>query len=179
MGIRKSKHPQVDIDGLMDGICADHQIQQETAATKERLEELRIAQATLQEATESLKQATAALNEAVVTLNATKGSADNIVSGICRVIVDAQKNAKFKVQIEREDLEQMMNLSQAALKTDEILMEQHRTAQLQNMEEHERKVANILSRNKGVWISDFWMKVLAIAILVYTLLTFLYVEVKT
>ena len=116
MGIRKSKHPQVDIDGLMDGICADHQIQQETAATKERLEELRIAQATLQEATESLKQATAALNEAVVTLNATKGSADNIVSGICRVIVDAQKNTKFKVQIEREDLEQMMNLSQAALK---------------------------------------------------------------
>ena len=73
----------------------------------------------------------------------------------------------------------MMNLTQAALKTDEILMKQHRAAQRQNIEEHERKVANILSRNKGIWISDFWMKVLVIAMLVYTLLTFLYVEIRT
>lgn len=179
MGIGKSKHTQMDIDGLMDEIGADHQVQQESAVTKERLEELRAAQATLQEAAESLKQATTALNEAMVAFNAAKDSADNIVSGICRAIVDAQENTKFKVKIEREDLEQMMNLSQAALKTDEILMEQHRTVQLQNMEEHERKVANILSQNKGVWISDFWMKVLVIAMLIYTLLTFLYVEVKT
>ena len=73
----------------------------------------------------------------------------------------------------------MMNLSQAALKTDEILLKQHHAAQLQNMEEHERKVANMLSRNKGIWISDFWMKVLVIAMLIYTLLTFLYVEIRT
>ena len=54
----------------------------ETTAVKERLEELRAAKATLQEAAESLRQATVALNEAVVALNAAKGSADNIVSGI-------------------------------------------------------------------------------------------------
>lgn len=179
MGIGKSKHTQMDIDGLMDEIGAEHQVEQETTAVKERLEKLRAAKATLQEATESLRQATAALNEAVVALNAAKGSADNIVSGISRAIVDAQENTKFKVEIEREDLEQMMNLSQAALKTDEILLKQHHAAQLQNMEEHERKVANMLSRNKGIWISDFWMKVLVIAMLVYTLLTFLYVEIRT
>ena len=86
----------------------------------------------------------------MVALNAAKGSADNIVSGISRAIVDAQENTKFKVEIGREDLEQMMNLSQAALKTDEILLKQHHAAQLQNMEEHERKVANMLSRNKGL-----------------------------
>lgn len=179
MGIGKSKHTQMDIDGLMNEIGAEHQTEQESAAVKERLEELRAAKTTLQEAAESLKQATAALNEAVVALNAAKGSADNIVSGICKAIADAQENTKFKVEIGREDLEQMMNLSQAALKTDEILMKQHRAALRQNIEEHERKVANILSRNKGIWISDFWMKVLVIAMLVYTLLTFLYVEVKT
>lgn len=179
MGIGKSKHTQMDIDGLMNEIDAEHQTEQESAAVKERLEELRAAKTTLQEAAESLELATAALNEAVAALHAAKDSADNIVSGICRAIVDAQENTKFKVQIGREDLEQMMNLSQAALKTDEILMEQHRTAQLQNMEEHERKVAHILSRNKGVWISDFWMKVLTTAILVYTFLALLYVEVKT
>ncbi len=179
MGIGKSKHTQMDIDGLMDEIGAEHQVEQETTAVKERLEELRAAKVTLQEAAESLRQATAALNEAVAALHAAKDSADNIVSGICRAIVNAQENTKYKVKIGREDLEQMMNLSQAALKTDEILMKQHRAAQLQNMEEHERKVANILSRNKGVWISDFWMKVLVIAMLVYTLLTFLYVEIRT
>lgn len=92
--------------------------------------------------------------------------------------MDAQENTKFKVHFERENLEQMMNLSTAALKTDEIMMKQHRDQQLKNLEIQERKIAKILSRNEGFWLSDFWMKVLAIAMLVFSLLTLLYVQIK-
>lgn len=87
MGIGKSKHTQMDIDGLMNEIDAEHQTEQESAAVKERLEELRAAKTTLQEAAESLELATAALNEAVAALHAAKDSADNIVpalQGNCR-----------------------------------------------------------------------------------------------
>lgn len=172
MGIGKSKHTQMDIDGLMNEIDTDRQIGQEEANTSKWLEELRIAQ-------NNLKEATVTLNDAIAALNSAKDSADNIVSGICKAIVDAQENTKFKVHFEREDLEQMMNLSMTALKTDEIMMKQHRDQQLKILEAHERKVAKILSRNEGIWLSDFWMKVLSITILVFSLLTFLYVQIKT
>lgn len=179
MGIGKSKNTQIDIDGLISEIGTVHQIEREKADFIKRLEELRNAKTTLKEATESLIQVTTSLNEAITVLNAAKDSADNIVSGICKAIVDAQENTKFKVHFEREDLEQMSNHSIAALKTDEIMMKQHRDQQLKNLEDHERKVKNLLRHNEGVWLSNFWMKVLSIVILAYSFITFLYVQIKT
>lgn len=68
-----------------------------------------------------------------------------------------------------------MKASEAALKTVEIMMKQLLAQQVKDMESYERKIANILSRNRGVWVSDFWLKVAGIAIVVYTLITFIYV----
>lgn len=172
MGLGKSKNTQIDIDGLMNEIETDRQVEEETAATEKWLEELRIAR-------NNLKEATATLNDAVAALNAAKKNADSIVSSFNKAIVDAQENTKFKVYIEREDLEQMSKLSMAALKTDEVMIKQLLAQQVKEMEEHGRKISKILSRNEGVWLSDFWMKVLAIATLIFPLLTILYVEIKT
>lgn len=179
MGIGKSRNTRVDVDGLMDGNNSNHQIEQEEVITDIRLEELREAQETLKEAAESLRQATIAMNEATNALNAAKANAANIVTCFNKAILDARENTKFKVYIDREDMEQMMKISQAALKTDEVMMKQLLAQQLKDMEAHERKVSKILSRNKGVWLSDFWVKVAAVAIVVYTLVTFIYVQIMT
>lgn len=178
MRIRKS-NTQMDIEGLMNEIDADHQIGQEEANTDKRLKELQAAQMTLKEATESLRQATTTLHETVTALNEAKANVNNVTASFNKVIADAQENTKFKVHFEREDLKQMMNLSMAALKTDEIMMKQHRDQQLKNLEIHERKVAKILSRNEGVWFSDFWVKVLCWVIGGCTLIMILYVFAKT
>ena len=90
-----------------------------------------------------------------------------------------QENTKFKVYIECEDLEQMSKLSMATLKTDEIMIKQLLAQQVKEMEEHGSKISKILSRNEGVWLSDFWMKVFAITTLSFPLLKILYVEIKT
>lgn len=179
MGIGKSKYTRMDIDGLMNEIDTDRQIGQEEADTDRRLEELRTAQTTLKEADESLRQAAIALHEAVAALNDAKANADKVTAGFNKAIMDAQENTKFKVSFEREDLEQMSKLSMAALKTDEIMIKQLLAQQAKDMEEHERKIAKILSRNEGMWLSDFWMKVLTISMLVFSLLTFIYVQIKT
>lgn len=92
MGLGKSKNAQIDIDGLMNDIDTDRQVEEETAATEKWLEELRIAQ-------NNLKEATATLNDAVAALNAAKKNADSIVSSFNKAIVDAQENTKFKVYI--------------------------------------------------------------------------------
>lgn len=179
MGIGKSRNAQIEIDGLMNENSTNHQIEQEEVITDIRLEELREAQKTLREATESLKQATIVLNEATNALNTAKANADSIVTCFNKAIVDTQENTKFKVYFDREDMEQIMNASEAALKTVEIMIKQLLAQQVKDMEAYERKIANILSRNKGVWISDFWLKVAGIAILAYTLITFIYVQIVT
>lgn len=179
MGIGKSRNTQIEIDNLTNDNNSSHQIEQEEVITDIRLEELREAQKTLRKATESLKQATIALNEATNALNTAKANADSIVGCFNKAIVDAQENTKFKVYFDREDMEQIMNASKAALKTVEIMIKQLLAQQVKDMEAQGRKIANILSQNKGVWISDFWLKVAGIAILAYTLITFIYVQIVT
>ena len=179
MGIRKSKHARMDIDNLINKINTNHQIEEDTMAIDKQLEKLREAQNILKEANKALKQATVTLNKAIVALNTANAGADNIVSGISKAIVDAQENTTFRVEIKQEDLERIMKLLQTSLKAEEILMEHHRTVQLQNMETHERRIASILNQNNGIWVSDFWMKITVIAMLVYSVVAFLYVEIKT
>lgn len=179
MGIGKSRNTQVDFDGLMNENNSNHQIEQEEVITDIWLEELREVQKTLKEATESLRQAAIAMNEATNALNTSKAKSDSIVTCFNKAIVDAQENTKFKVHFDRDDMEQIMKASEAALKTVEIMMKQLLAQQVKDMEAHERKIANILSRNRGVWVSDFWLKVAGFAIVAYTLVTFIYVQIVT
>lgn len=44
----------------------------------------------------------------------------------------------------------------------------HRAEQTKLITEHESNMRKMLRRNEGVWYSDFWMKVLVIFLLVYT-----------
>lgn len=38
----------------------------------------------------------------------------------------------------------------------------HRDRQLELQKEHEERIARMLERNKGVWVSDGWMKILIV-----------------
>lgn len=165
MSIGKSRNSDIDINSLMNEIDSENQVNAVSVDINKRLAELRSFQTTLKEASESLKQATNVLNKAVVALNAANASADNIVSGICKAIVNAQENITCKVQIEQKDMDQITELSQVIIKKVEILMKQHMDAQLHNMNVHESHMSNILRKNEGIWFSNFWAKVTYIALL--------------
>ena len=99
---------------------------------------------------------------------------DNAVTGICNAILAAQQNTVFKTKIEPEHLAQLQRLLDVSIDKEEKLLAEHHAMQIQMLAEHEEKLRKILSRGQGIWLSDFWVKVLAIAILAYTLITFLY-----
>ena len=50
----------------------------------------------------------------------------------------------------------------------------HRDRQLELQKEHEERIARMLERNKGVWVSDGWMKILIVCILLYTGISFIH-----
>ena len=105
MSIGKPKNEPIDLNGLMNEIENDHRITVESDAVDKRIEELRVAQRDLRQATEALEKATMTLNEAIAALKSATDSSANIVTGINNAIVNAQENTKFKVSIAQEDVE--------------------------------------------------------------------------
>lgn len=51
----------------------------------------------------------------------------------------------------------------------------HRDKQLEQQKVHEARLTRMLEQNKGVWLSDRWMKVLLVCFLLYFLMSFIYV----
>ena len=166
MSIGKPKNDPIDLNGLMNEIENDHRITVESDAVDKRIDELRAAQ-------------TVTLNEAIAALKSATDNSANIVTGINNAIVKAQEKTEYKVSIAQEDMELLMKNSQAVLVTDEIVMKRHFEKQTQAMEAHERKIKKILSRNEGVWVSDFWAKVFCWVILACSLLTLIAYHLKT
>lgn len=110
----------------------------------------------MKDANESLKQTTIVLNKAVVVINV--ANANNIVSGICKAILDAQENTKCKVQIEQKNIEQTMEFSQATLKNVEIPMKLYLDTQLHDIDVHESHMSNATRKMKEFGLRTFERK---------------------
>lgn len=148
------------------------EISQEIEAEKQdvdkQLAEVREAKEVLLKIHQEFQDAIKAENDAAVVLKAAIGSSDNIINGICNAIVKTERNTQFKVTIESECLAQLQQLIDKAIETWKAVLENHRSEQMRMLTEHESNMRKILRRNKGIWFSDFWMKVLVIFLFVYT-----------
>lgn len=102
-------------------------------------------------------------------LKAATGSCDNIVSGICNAIVKAERDTKFKTTITPDQLAKLRQLIDHSIENWISVLANHRAEQSKLITEHESNIRKILRQNEGVWYSDFWMKVLVISLLVYTM----------
>ena len=54
----------------------------------------------------------------------------------------------------------------------------HRDKQLELQKKHEKRIACMLEKSKGVWLSDKWVRVLLVCFLLYNVLVILYVHIK-
>lgn len=50
----------------------------------------------------------------------------------------------------------------------------HRDKQLELQKEHETRIARMLEQNKGMWLSEKWIKIMLIFLLIYNATLFLY-----
>lgn len=149
------------------------EISQETEIEKQdldkRLAEVREAKKVLLKIHQDLQDAIKAEGNAAFVLKAAIDSSDNIINGICNAIVKAERNTLFKATIKSEYLTQLQQLLDQAVEAWKTVLENHRSEQAKMLIGHEANMRKILRRNEGVWYSDFWMKVLVIFLLVYTL----------
>lgn len=170
MSIGKSRNSDININDLMNEIDNENQVNAVSVDIDKRLANRR-----LQEATDELRNATITLDKAATALNSTVVSSDNIVSGICKAIVEAQHNTVFEAKIIPKHLEQLQNLTSDFLTKEEQSFETHRAKQEQQIESYERRIKDMLVDNDGIWFSSFWLKVLCIVIIAFVCMFFLYV----
>lgn len=100
-------------------------------------------------------------------LVAAKGSADNIVSGICNAIVKAEKNTVIQAKIGTDELTKINQCTAAHIKAEEELLERHRN-----------KLAKHLQNSEGICLSDRWLKILLVVQLLCCLVVALRVLLK-
>lgn len=169
MGIGKSKiTPAINVDDMFKTAEISQEMEVEKQDADERLAEVREAKEALVKIHQDLQNAIKAENDAAVVLKAAIGCSDNIINGICNAIVKAERNTQFKATIKSEHLAQLQRLINQAVEAWETILENHRSEQSKMIAEHELNMRKILRRNEGIWFSNFWMKILLIFLLVYT-----------
>ena len=170
MGIGKSKNtPSINVDDMFKTAEISQEIETEKQDADKRLTEIREAKEALVKIHQDLQDTIKTERDAAMILKAAIDSSSNIINGICNAIVKAERNTQFKTTIKSEHLAQLQELLNQAVKAWKTVLENHRSEQMKILTEHESKMRNLLRRNEGVWFSDFWMKVLVIFLLVYTM----------
>lgn len=169
MGIGKSKiTPSINVGDMFKSAEISHEIEAEKQDADKLLAEIREAKETLIKFNEDLEKTIAAECRIEGALKAAAGSCENIVNGICNAIVKAERDTKFKTTITPDQLTKLRQLIDHSVESWISVLANHRAEQARLITEHESNMRKILRRNEGVWFSDFWMKVLVIFLLVYT-----------
>lgn len=154
MGIGKGKSDKIDIDGLIESSGNESKILQIERSLTENIVEL--------------KQTTAALNAAI----------DRMESIVSKFNSSAQEmqTKKIDAQVHPQTLKSLNNIcTNFVVEVGRQLMA-HRDKQLELQMEHEKRIARMLEKSKGIWLSDRWMKILFIFFLLYTTVVILYVK---
>lgn len=154
MGIGKGKSDKIDIDGLIESSDNEGKILQIERNLIENIAEL--------------KQTTAVLNAAI----------DRMESIVSKFNSSAQEmqTKKIDAQVHPQTLKSLNNIcTNFVVEVGRQLMA-HRDKQLEQQKEHEKRIACMLEKSKGIWLSDRWMKILFIFFLLYTTVVIFYVK---
>ena len=152
MGIGKGKSDKIDIDGLIGGTDNENEALQRSLTEK-------IAE---------LKQTTIAFNTAIDRMGC-------IVSNFNSSVQEMQVK-KIGAQVHPKTLESLNNIcTNFVVEVGRQLMA-HRDKQLELQKEHEKRIACMLEKSKGIWLSDKWVKALFIFFLLYITIVIIYVK---
>ena len=94
-------------------------------------------------------------------VSAVKDSMADIITGFTHAVADLQKK-DIGARVHPDTLKALNEIcTNFVVEVGKQLMA-HRDRQLELQKEHEERIARMLERNKGVWVSDGWMKILIV-----------------
>ena len=131
---------------------AENAIQEKLDLLRKEIQEMELSRTSLNEATKSQNSAKDELDETMKAFYAAKDSADNIVTGIVAQIVRVE-NMHFTAQLDEGSVVQVQETNRKAIEQEGVVLAQHRKEQEAIFRKHSQRMADIISRGEGVWMS--------------------------
>ena len=141
--------------GLMDVLQvaeAENAIQEKLGLLRKEIQEMELSRTALNEATKSQTSAKDELDETMKAFYAAKDSADNIVTGVVAQIVRVE-NMRFTAQLDEGSVTQVQETNRKVIEQEGVVLAQHRKEQEAMFRKQSQRMAEIISRGEGVWMS--------------------------
>ena len=131
---------------------AENAIQEKLGLLRKEIQEMELSRTSLNEATKSQNSAKDELDETMKAFYTAKDSADNIVTGIVAQIVRVE-NMRFTAQLDEGSVTQVQETNRKAIEQEGVVLAEHRKEQEAIFRKQSRRMAEIISRGEGVWMS--------------------------
>lgn len=131
---------------------AENTIQEKLGLLRKEIQEMELSRTSLNEATKSQNSAKDELDETMKAFYAAKDSADNIVTGIVAQIVRVE-NMRFTAQLDEGSVTQVQETNRKAIEQEGVVLAEHRKEQEAIFRKQSQRMAEIISRGEGVWMS--------------------------
>ena len=131
---------------------AENAIQEKLGLLRKEIQEMELSRTSLNEATKSQNSAKDELDETMKAFYAAKDSADNIVTGIVAQIVRVE-NTRFTAQLDEGSVTQVQETNRKAIEQEGVVLAEHRKEQEAIFRKQSQRMAEIISRGEGVWMS--------------------------
>ena len=132
---------------------AENAIQEKLGMLRKEIQEMELSRTALNEATKAQTSAKDDLSETMKAFRAAKDSADNIVSGIVAQIVRVE-NMHFTAHLDEGSVAQVQETNRKAIEQESGVLAQHRKQQEAIFRKHSERLADIISRGEGIWMSQ-------------------------
>ena len=140
------------IDKNIEANKASDKFDQQLQAYKDACNSLTLAKSGLEMATASMHEAKDKLSEA--------SDKANTVTKAIEAYIGKVKDITVKAKVDDADMEQAINNRKKLIENESKLLEDHRKANKEILTRHFYDMANMMSRNEGVWLSNGWVKTL-------------------
>lgn len=131
---------------------AENAIQEKLGLLRKEIQEMELSRNSLNEATKAQTSAKGELDDTMKAFYAAKDSADNIVTGIVAQIVRVEQT-RFTAQLDEGSVTQVQETNRKAIEHEREVLAQHRKEQEIIFRKQSQRMADIISRGDGVWMS--------------------------
>ena len=131
---------------------AENAVQEKLGLLRKEIQDIELSRTALNEATKAQTTAKDKLDETMKAFYAAKDSADNIVSGIVAQIVRVE-NMRLTAHLDEGSVAQVQEINRTAIEHEREVLAQHRKEQLAMFRKQSQRMADIVSRGEGVWMS--------------------------
>ena len=141
-----------ELEDVLQVAEAENAIQEKLGLLRKEIQSMELSRNALNEATKAQATAKDELDETMKAFHAAKDSANNIVTGIVAQIVRVE-NMHLTAHLDEGSVTQLQETNRKAIEHEREVLAQHRKEQLAMFRKQSQRLADIVSRGEGVWIS--------------------------